>query len=122
MLEATGRNTERNITLSESSDDHSRAEVSLKIDTADGFVSNSLTISTHADPYAEEGSEFWISMRVHDFTILGNLWRGPASSRSFDLISQHFSRAEAEALVEVLSHELAKFKAYDEERVEPTLS
>lgn len=107
-------NTESKTTLSESVDDHSRAEVSVKLDTDSGYVSNSLSISVHADPNADDRSEVWISMRVHDYTTLGKSWSSPTITRGFDLISQHFSRAEAEALVAVLSHELEKFKAYDE--------
>jgi len=107
-------NTESKTTLSESVDDHSRAEVSVILDTEQGRVSNSLSINTHADPYADSGTEVWISMRVHDHTILGDSWRTPSVSRGFDLIGQHFSRAEAEALVAILSHELKKFQADDE--------
>lgn len=106
--------TTKAVKLSEELDDHSHAEVSVILDTENGRVSNSLSINTHADPNAESGLEFWISMRTHDYTTLGNSWSAPSISRGFDIISQHFSRAEAEALVAVLSHELEKFKAYDE--------
>jgi hypothetical protein len=107
-------NTESKTTFSESVDDHSRAEVLVKLSTDSGYVSNSLSISVQADPNADEGSEVWLSMRVHDYAQLGEAWSAPTVSRGFDLVSQSFSRAEAEALYAVLAHELEKFKAYDE--------
>ena len=109
MLEVVSKTT-----FAESEDDHSRAEVSVKLDTDNGWLNNSLSISVHADPNAEPLSEVWISMRAHNYTSLEDSKGRGSSSRGFDLISQHLSREEAEALLAVLSNELKKFKVRDE--------
>jgi hypothetical protein len=105
---------EKNIVLSEELDEHSRAEVSMKLNSDNGYLNNSFSVSAHADPHAEDNAEVWLTLRVHDYTAIGNDWNSPRISRAFDLLSQHISRAEAEALVAVLSHELKKFKVADE--------
>lgn len=113
MLDTERLHTEKKVTLSESAEDFSRAEVSLRLRTEEGFVANTLNISVHAEPNGEDQREVWVSLRVHDYTQLGDLWSSPTVSRGFEILTHSFSRAEAEALVAVLSHELAKFEDYD---------
>lgn len=110
-------NIKSTTTLSESVEDHSRAEVSVELRNDSGSVSNSLTLNAHADPHTEE-RRVWLSMRVHNWTTLGDSWSAPAISRGFDLIGQTFSREEAEALVAILSHELKKFEEDDKAHAE----
>lgn len=108
--------TTKEVELSEKLDDHSHAEVSVILDTDEARVKNSLSINAHADT---EDERVWLSIRFHHYSRLGNVWQDEQSnSGGFDLISQNFSRAEIEALAEVLSHELEKFKAYDKEYAE----
>lgn len=100
--------TKVNVELSEDSESHSHAEINEALTSADARVSNSLSMNTHAD--AEEG-EVWLAMRIHAY---GNLdWREPSLSRGISILEHRFSRVEAECLVEILRHELKKFKELD---------
>ena len=95
------------VELAEKLDDHSRAEVSVILDTDEARVHNSLSINAHADT---EDERVWLNIRFHNYARLGNIWQDEQSdSVGFDLVGQSFSRAEMEALAEVLAHELKKF-------------
>lgn len=99
--------TTKEVKLSEELDDHSNAEVSVILDTDEARVHNSLSINTHADI---EDERVWLNIRFHHYSRLGNIWEEEQNnSGGFDLIGHNFSRAEMEALAEVLAHELKKF-------------
>lgn len=101
-------NTEVKVELSEDSESHSFTEIQVSLNSAEGRVSNSLSMNTHAD--TEEG-EVWLAMRIHAYASMD--WREPSLSRGISILEHRFSRVEAECLVEILRHELKKFREID---------
>ena len=93
------------VSLSETVDDHSRAQVCVEATTDEIRVSNTLSMNAHADP---ETSDVWLAMRFHSYTSLD--WREPSISRGISILEHRFSREEMESLVEILSHELEKLR------------
>ena len=105
---STTSTTSTKLELSEEVADHSRAEIREVLrstDDREAMASTSFSISTHADP---DDQQVWLSIRLHSYASLE--WTSPTLSRGVDLLTQHLSRQEAEALVAVLTHELGKFQ------------
>lgn len=84
------------------SEEASTAKVAVEIGEAgDGWAKSTTEIYVSAD---KDDQQVWINIRQHTYASIGE---GDLSTNS-DIVSKHFTRAEAEALLAVLSHELGK--------------
>lgn len=83
--------------------DHSRAKIAVKNndEVEDAYISNSVEMNVSAD---NEDNQVWVSISAHNYAHVGH----QTFSNRVDLISHHFTMAEAKALLEILSNELAK--------------
>lgn len=89
--------------LDERIDEPSTAKVEVEAGEAgNGWASTTLSIFGSAD---NEEQEVWLNISRHTFASLGS---GEPISVNGDIMAQRFTRAEAEALLEVLKHELGK--------------
>ncbi len=87
--------------------DHSRAKVSVtNDDTIDAYVSNTLEMNVSAD---DDDNQVWINIRQNTYASVGGAFAGQTFTTHHDLVSHHFTKAEAQALLEILSNELSKF-------------
>lgn len=85
------------------SEEASTAKVSVEIGEAgDGWAKSTTEMYVSAD---KDDQMVWVNIHQHTYASIG---KAEAISTNNVLISKHLTRAEAEALVAVLSHELEK--------------
>ena len=93
------------LNLEKSIDEASTASIKITTD-APHSITDWATTSTDIFVNADNDEQtVWINLRQHTYIQLGDT--APISV-SNDIVSKHFSRAEAEALLAVLQHELGK--------------
>lgn len=80
----------------------SRATVEVKLDLDDVWVNNSVEYFAIGDTKEQT---IYVNARSHNYTSVG---RVEAISNGSDLFTRSMSKAEAEALVQILQNELAK--------------
>jgi hypothetical protein len=86
--------------------DHSRAKVSVSNDdTNEAYVSNSVEMNVSADA---DDNLVWVNIRQNTYVSVGGAFSGQTFTTHHDLISHHFTKAEAKALLEILANELSK--------------
>jgi hypothetical protein len=91
--------------LSEQADEGSTVRVRTEIGGAgEPWATREVSVYTHADP--EEGT-LWVNISQHTYASVEMF--GDTLSTNVDLISHRFTREQAEALLKVLQHEVAKF-------------
>lgn len=84
--------------------DHSHAKVSVKNDdTSEAYISNTLEMSVSADT----DEQVWINIRQNTYASVGGAFAGQTFTTHHDLISHHFTKAEAQALLACLVRELS---------------
>lgn len=81
----------------------SSAKVNVRLDVNETWVSNSVEFYGSADL---DDQEVYLNIRRHTYTSVDG---HEAISTNTDLMTTRFTRAEAEALLAVLSREVGKF-------------
>ncbi len=83
--------------------DHSHAKVSVKNDdTSEAYISNTLEMNVSA-----EEEQVWINIRQNTYASVGGAFGGQTFTTHHDLVSHHFTKAEAQALLALLVRELS---------------
>jgi len=92
------------IDLAERIGKHSHAQVSVKNDdTSEAYISNAVEISVSAD---DDDAQVWVNIRQNTYASVGG-FSGQTFTTHHDLISHHFTKAEAQALLACLVRELS---------------
>ncbi len=99
------KNTEKvTLDLIHDLEEASTAKVETEIGEAgEGWATTTTDLYVNAD---SSDQMVWVNIRQHTFASVGN---AEPISVSNDIISKHLTRAEAEALLAVLEHEISKF-------------
>jgi hypothetical protein len=102
----TATNAEQvKLDLSKQADDSSVARVRTEIggDVGDSWVTREVSCFAHADT---DEQTLWLNVSQHTYASVGT--HEPITTNA-ELVAHRFTREQAEALLQVLQHELAKF-------------